>query len=376
MRRMIRRMELPGKPTFIPPVGCTGYDRFRQHTTVRQWFPTGAVIALAVGFDAANVCSGQPRASVGISVKLAIPDLISNSYFPALAAAELGCFAREGLQVRAELVFPVDRAYAALRDGEVDIVAGAAHGALAAFPQWHGVRLLGALSQGMYWFLVMRSDLRIARGDLAALRGRRIGAAPWVEMGLRRLLAAAGLDPARDHIDIGPVPGARGADVNFGLIAAEALATGTIDGFWANGMAAELAVTTAAGSLVLDVRRGDGPPGCFHYTMPVLAMTEQMVQRSPEVAAAAVRALVAAQDALKRDVSLATEVGRRRFPPREAGLIAGIVQRDLPFYDASISEASMAAVNAFARSVGVVDSDVPYQRIVAVEFSDLWSVPA
>ena len=132
-------------------------------------------------------------------MRLAIPDLISNSYFPALAAAELGFFAREGIEVSAELIFPVDRAYEALRDGEVDFVGGAAHGALAAFPEWRGVKLLGALAQGMYWFLVMRAELGIARGDLAALRGRRIGAAPWVEMGLRRLLAAAGLDPARDR---------------------------------------------------------------------------------------------------------------------------------------------------------------------------------
>jgi NitT/TauT family transport system substrate-binding protein len=29
-------------------------------------------------------------------MRLAIPDLISNSYFPALAAAELGFFEREG----------------------------------------------------------------------------------------------------------------------------------------------------------------------------------------------------------------------------------------------------------------------------------------
>jgi ABC-type nitrate/sulfonate/bicarbonate transport system substrate-binding protein len=133
-------------------------------------------------------------------MRLAIPDLISNSYFPALAAAELGIFQREGIEVSAELIFPVDRAYAALRDGEVDFVGGAAHGALAAFPEWHGVRLLGALSQGMYWFLVMRAGLGIARGDLRALRGRRIGAAPWVEMGLRRLLTAAGVDLRRDHI--------------------------------------------------------------------------------------------------------------------------------------------------------------------------------
>src|SRR5690242_5549710 len=211
-------------------------------------------------------------------MKLAIPDLISNSYFPALAAAELGFFEREGLDVSAELIFPVDRAYEALRDGSVDFVGGAAHGALAAFPQWCGVKLLGALAQGMYWFLVMRADLGIARGDLVALRGRRIGAAPWVEMGLRRLLAGSGLDPVRDRIEIGPVPGATGPSINFGLTAAEALATGKIDGFWANGMAAELALSSGTGTIVLDVRRGDGPPGCFDYTMPVLATTDQVVR--------------------------------------------------------------------------------------------------
>jgi NitT/TauT family transport system substrate-binding protein len=305
-------------------------------------------------------------------MKLAIPDLISNSYFPALAAAELGFFEREGLDVSAELIFPVDRAYEALRDGAVDFVGGAAHGALAAFTEWRGVKLLGALAQGMYWFLVMRAELGVARGDLAALRGRRIGAAPWVEMGLRGLLAAAGFDPRRNDIRIGPVPGATGSSVNFGLTAAEALEKGAIDGFWANGMATELAVTSGVGTIVLDVRRGDGPAGCFDYTMPVLATTDRLIERSPEIAAAAVRALVAAQNALKVDVSGATEVGNKRFPPREAGLIAGIIRRDLPYYDAAISEKSVMAINEFAHSMSVLDGDVPYADIVAAQFRPLW----
>ncbi len=305
-------------------------------------------------------------------MRLAIPDLISNSYFPALAAAELGCFAAEGLDVTAELIFPVDRCYQALRDGEVDFVGGAAHGALAAFAQWRGVKLLGALSQGMYWFLVMRADLGIARGDLAALRGRRIGAAPWVEMGLRALLTAAGLEPRRNDIQIAPVPGAVGSSVNFGLTAAEALAAGKIDGFWANGMATEIAVTSGTGTIVLDVRRGDGPSGCFDYTMPVLAATERLVREKPEIAAAAVRALVAAQRMLKADLSRATEVGEKRFPPRETGLIAGIVARDLPFYDAAITPRSVAAINRFAESMSLLDDDVPHAGIVATEFAPLW----
>jgi ABC-type nitrate/sulfonate/bicarbonate transport system substrate-binding protein len=224
----------------------------------------------------------------------------------------------------------------------------------------------------MYWFLVMRAELGIARGDLAALRGRRIGAAPWVEMGLRGLLTAAGLDPRRNDIRIGPVPGATGSSINFGLTAAQALERGEIDGFWANGMATEIAVTSGTGTIVLDVRRGDGPPGCFDYTMPVLATTDRLIERSPEIAVAALRALVATQNALKADVSRATEAGAKRFPPRETGLIAGIVERDLPFYDSAISERSVAAINDFARRLSILDEDVPYADIVAVQFRDLW----
>src|SRR3954469_5941007 len=115
-------------------------------------------------------------------MKLAVPDIISNSYFPAAAAIELGFFREQGLDVSHELIFPVDKAYAALRDGDVDFVGGSAHSALAAFPEWRGVDLLCAQGQGMYWFLVMRADLGFRRGDLSALRGKRIGAAPWVEM--------------------------------------------------------------------------------------------------------------------------------------------------------------------------------------------------
>jgi NitT/TauT family transport system substrate-binding protein len=297
-------------------------------------------------------------------MKLAIPDLISNSYFPALAAAELGYFEREGLDVTAELIFPVDRAYEALRDGAVDFVGGAAHGALAAFTEWRGVKLIGALSQGMYWFLVMRRELGIARGDLAALKGKRIGAAPWVEMGLRGLLTAAGLEPRRNDIRIGPVPGATGASINFGLTAAQALQRGEIDGFWANGMATEIAVTGGFGTIVLDVRRGDGPPGCFDYTMPVLAMRNPHEDHSRDIAARAYRALVTTQNALKADVSLATEVGKRRFPQREAALIAGIVERDLPFYTAEISEHSFNTINDFARHMSILDEDLPYSEVV------------
>src|SRR5882762_7009549 len=213
-------------------------------------------------------------------MKLAVPDLISNSYFPAVAAVELGFFKEEGLDIELELVFPVDKAYRALRDGAVDFVGGSAHSALAAFPEWEGAKLLCAQAQGMYWFLVMRAALGARRGDVGIVRGRRIGAAPWVEMGLRRLLIEAGIDLQRDAVTIAPVPGASGAGVNFGLTAAKALEDGKIDGFWANGMGTEVAVRRGVGTVILDVRRGDGPKPCFNYTMASLAATDRLIGAS------------------------------------------------------------------------------------------------
>jgi ABC-type nitrate/sulfonate/bicarbonate transport system substrate-binding protein len=305
-------------------------------------------------------------------MKLAVPDMISNSYFPAIAAAELGFFRQEGLDVEVELVFPVDKAYAALRDGAVDFVGGSAHSALAAFPEWQGVKLLCAQAQGMYWFLVMHKNLGVTRGDVAGVKGRSIGAAPWVEMGLRGLLGSAGLDLVRDAVKIAPVPGALAAGVNFGVTAAKALEERRIDGFWANGMGAEVAVRRGIGTVVLDVRRGDGPKQCFNYTMASIATTDRLIARSPEIAAAAVRAIVKTQAALKNDVSLATDVGRKLFPPAEAELIAELIRRDLPYYDAKVTPEFVAGMNAFARSMGILSSDVPYERVVATPFAELW----
>jgi ABC-type nitrate/sulfonate/bicarbonate transport system substrate-binding protein len=269
-------------------------------------------------------------------MKLAVPDMISNSYFPAIAAIELGFFKQEGLDVELEMIFPVDKSYVALRDGAVDFVGGSAHSALAAFPEWQGVKLLCAQAQGMYWFLVMHKEFGATRGDLSVVKGKSIGAAPWVEMGLRRLLTEAGLDLARDGITIAPVPGSLGAGVNFGVTAAKAMEDRKIDGFWANGMGAEVAVRRGVGTVVLDVRRGDGPKPCFNYTMASIAATDALIARSPETAAGAVRALVKTQAALKADPSLATGIGRKLFPPSEAELIAELIRRDLPYYDASI----------------------------------------
>jgi NitT/TauT family transport system substrate-binding protein len=305
-------------------------------------------------------------------MKIAVPDKISPSYFVAEAAVELGFFKAEGLDVSLELVYPVDNAYAAMRDGAIDFVGGAAHAVPSAFPGYKGAKLIAAQGQGMYWFLVMRSDLGAKHGDLRVVKGRTIGAAPWVNMGLRGLLTAAGIDLERDKVNIAPVPGVLSTVPNFGVMAAKALEAGKLDGFWANGMGAEVAVRGGYGTIVADARRGDGPKECFNYTLSAIATSDALIARSPDTVAAAVRAVVKTQAALKANVSRATEVGNKLFPPEEAGLIAELIRRDLPYYDATLSREFVAGMTAFQRSQGVLTTNVPYEGVVATQFASLW----
>jgi ABC-type nitrate/sulfonate/bicarbonate transport system substrate-binding protein len=306
-----------------------------------------------------------------MALRVAVPDLISPSYFPAIAAVELGYFKREGLDATIELLFPITRTYEELRDGALDFVAGTAHAPLYAFKDWHGCKLLAALSQHMYWFLVLRKDIAAKRGDLSALKGLRIGAAPGPVDGLKRMLVDSGIDPERD-LAIGPVPGTAGTGVSFGVAAAKALEEGKLDGFWANGMGAEVAVRNGTGALVVDARRGDGPAAARNYTFAALVTTQNRIDHDPELVAAAVRALVGAQQGLREDPARATEVGRKLFPEAEAALIAELVRRDTPFYDASISTQSVEALNDFSRSLGILSSPATYDQVVAREYRHLW----
>jgi len=51
--------------------------------------------------------------------------------------------------------------------------------------------------------------------------------------------------------------------------------------------------------------------------MPVLATSDHAIKRDPNTVAAGVRSVVKAQQALKRDPSLAARVGKALFPPAE-----------------------------------------------------------
>lgn len=304
-------------------------------------------------------------------MRIAAVDLVSNTCFPALAAQELGYFESEGLAAHIELV-PMLGATRALRAGAADaMIAGSVHDLLTEFPRWEGVKLLVALSQGTPWLLVVRADLAAKRGDIHALKGLRLTAAEGPDLALRQMLIEAHIDPDRD-LQIVELPGAKARDVSFGVFAARALETGAIDGFWANAMGSETAVSRGVGKILLDVRRGDDPGATRQFTFAALATTDTLIEREPECAAAAIRAIVKTQRALRADPGLAASVGQRKFPKEAAELIVKIVERDLPFYDPVIGEQSIAGLNRFAQSVGHLPHPVAYEQVVAVRFRELW----
>jgi NitT/TauT family transport system substrate-binding protein len=147
----------------------------------------------------------------------------------------------------------------------------------------------------------------------------------------------------RDGVNIMPIPGSDRRSVNFGVIAAQALEDRKVDGFWGNGMGAELAVRRGAGTVVLNVRRGDGPKACFNYTMPAIVTTDRPVAREPERSAP-----------IKRHRDGSTR------------------RSDLP-HSPAISEKFVADMTAFAHSVGLLQGETTYDQVVAQQFRHLWT---
>ena len=112
--------------------------------------------------------------------------------------------------------------------------------------------------------------------------------------------------------------------------------------------------------------------GARHYNFSALTAPERIISEHREVAEGAIRAIVKTQKTLKANPAISTEVGERLFPADEAQLIAGLIERDAPFYDAEISHDAVDGLMNFATGYGLIKDAVPYEDLVATQFSHLW----
>jgi ABC-type nitrate/sulfonate/bicarbonate transport system substrate-binding protein len=294
-------------------------------------------------------------------MRLTVADAISPSYFVAIAAIQLGFFEREGIDM--EFVFSPPNPSQALRDGTIDFFGGSPYTGLRSFPGWRGGALLCALAHYTYWFLAIRSDIECEPGDVRAVKGLRLSASTDPGLALKRLLEDAGIDLVRDNVRIVPSP--RRTTPNAAWEGVDAIEEGLSDGYWGNGLRADLGVKRGVAQILLDVRRGDGPPAARHWTFPALVTTERMVREHPGIAAGAVRAIVKTQQALRANPQLAVKAAERLFPAEETSLIAFEVARDAPFYESTISEEMVAHISRFAREIGALQGEVRYDELVA-----------
>lgn len=302
-----------------------------------------------------------------MTIRITVSDVVSPSYFVAVAAAELGFFSKEGLD--AELIWPPADASKALRNGDIDLYGASPYAGLMAFANWRGGKVLCALSRGAYWVLAIRADLGIKRGDLTGLKGLRILSSPAPGLALKHLLNIEGIG---NYVEIVPPPWPPSSSANLARQGVRAIQEGIADGFWGNAMRAEYALRMHVATVVADIRRGDGPQDAFYFTFPALLASEKFIKQRPNAAASVVRAIVNTQRALKHNPDLATVAAKRFFPSEEAEIISELISRDAPFYDASVSKDAIARTVRFAQDVGLITAGVRYEDVVVGGLQSLW----
>src|SRR5947199_9734918 len=134
---------------------------------------------------------------------------------------------------------------------------------------------------------------------------------------MKRLLEEVGIDFRRDNVRIVASP--RRTSQNWAWDGVDAIEQGVADGYWGNGLRADLGVKRGIAKILLDVRRGDGPPAARHWTFPGLATTERLVRGHPEIAAAAVRAIGETGRALRAHPPPAVKAAPPLVPAAAAG---------------------------------------------------------
>jgi NitT/TauT family transport system substrate-binding protein len=214
-------------------------------------------------------------------------------------------------------------------------------------------------------FLVVRKNLPAT--DVKGLKGTKLGmtrAGSATDLALRALLRDAGLEPDRDVAVIA---------VGSSASAAAALRAGQIDGFMGGEPGGAVIVhQLKIGRYFIEPLRDQGPKFLQYMTFPTLQAGDRYIQANPQIVERVVRAVVKTQKRLREDPEAGVRVAQKIFPTLDVELIRGIVALQRASYLPAITEEAMRTVNQFQKQAGVVKTDFPYDKVVAVQLKPIW----
>ena len=214
-------------------------------------------------------------------------------------------------------------------------------------------------------FLVVRKNLPAT--DVKGLKGLKLGmtrAGSATDLALRALLRDAGLEPDRDVAVIA---------VGSSSSAAAALRAWQIDGFMGGEPGGAVIVhQLKIGRYFIEPLRDQGPKFLQYMTFPTLQASDRYIQANPQIVERVVRAVVKTQKRLREDPEAGVRVAQKLFPTLDVELIRGIIALQRASYLPAITEEAMRTVNQFQKQAGVVKSDFPYDKVVAVQLKPIW----
>lgn len=320
------------------------------------------LVALALAAAVALAGAASPAAAQTVKIG-STPSFI---FLPVYAAEHLGYFKAEGLSVQFVDFEGGAEVTTAMVGGSIDMGATMVERPMILAEKGFGAKNLVALENKNPLFLVVRKDLPAK--EVKDLKGTRLGmtrAGSGTDLSLRALLKDAGLVPDKDVAILG-VGGATSANA--------ALKAGQVDGFMAGEPGGAIAVhQLKLARYFVDPRQGQGPKFLQYMTFSTLQASDKFIQQHPQATERLVRAVVKALKRMREDPEAAVQVAQKVFPRLEVALIRQIIAIEKNTYHPAITEEAVKLANDFQKLAGAVKSDIPYDKVVAVQFKHLWS---
>jgi len=280
-------------------------------------------------------------------------------------AEQLGYFKAEGITAQFSDFEGGAEVTTAMVGGSIDFAGTYLERPMILAEKGFGSKNLVAILNRNPIFLVVRKNLPAT--DVKGLKGAKLGmtrAGSATDLALRALLRDAGLEPDRDVAVIA---------VGSSSSAAAALKAGQIDGFMGGEPGGAVIVhQLKIGRYFIEPLRDQGPKFLQNMTFPTLQASDRYIQANPQIVERVARAVVKTQKRLREDPEAGVRVAQKIFPTLDIELIRGIIALQRASYQPAITEEAMRIANQFQKQAGVVKSDFPYDKVVAVQLKPIW----